>query len=121
MVVGAYAKGKTSLLEQLAKWGTCPKERTVSYIMVDNLFNISDAKQSFFELQNLDHFLSARGFHKPFAPLTTLKLHNKESIDAKVATEEIMSHGWKIQPLCFFSGGFYCFTAHDNYFYTLLK
>ena len=26
----------------------------------------------------------------------------------KVAAGEIMSHGWKIQPLCFFSGGFYC-------------
>ena len=30
MVVGAYAKGKTSLLTQLAKWGTCPEKRTVS-------------------------------------------------------------------------------------------
>ena len=30
MVVGAYAKGKTSLLMQLAKWGTRPERTTVS-------------------------------------------------------------------------------------------
>ena len=31
MVVGAYAKGKTSLLMQLAKWGTRPERTTVSF------------------------------------------------------------------------------------------
>ena len=30
MVVGAYEKGKTSLLQQLVRWGTCPKEKTVN-------------------------------------------------------------------------------------------
>ena len=43
MVVGAYARGKTSLLQQLARWGTCPKEKTVSLIY-ENSFGMHESK-----------------------------------------------------------------------------